>query len=141
MIELSPALRARIDGAADDQHPLVASSVDRNGQPHLAYYGSAQAIAPDRLAVWVRNPDSGFLHRIERNPRVAFIYWHQPDRVHLHLQGRAAVVADAATRTAVYDNSPEAERALDPERKGVAVVVELDTVRGFADGQLFTQER
>jgi hypothetical protein len=37
----------------------------------------------------------------------------------------------------VYEASPERERNADPERKGVAVIVDGESVRGFADGGLF----
>ena len=41
------------------------------------------------------------------------------------------------TRTAIFEGSPKGERDHDPDRTGVAVVVELTRVRGFANGQRF----
>ena len=36
----------------------------------------------------------------------------------------------SSTRNAVFENSPELEQRQDPERTGLAVVVELTSVRG-----------
>jgi len=36
----------------------------------------------------------------------------------------------------VYDASPEGERSLDKGRKGVALIVDLDSVDGFFGGAL-----
>ena len=56
----------------------------------------------------------------------------------LQFTGRARVV-EGAERDRVYDLAPEFEQKADPEKKGVAVVIDLDKVTGIlgldADGQ------
>ena len=39
-----------------------------------------------------------------------------------------------SVRRKVYDDSPEAERNLDKDRKGVALIIDLDSVEGFFGG-------
>ena len=44
-------------------------------------------------------------------------------------------------RAGVYEQSPEVERSMDPDRLGVAVLVDLDEVRGRQQGEAFEMSR
>ena len=56
-------------------------------------------------------------------------------RTFLQIQGRGRVDDDPHVRDVVFDNSPEREQSIDPDRLGVAVVVDVDHVQGrLADG-------
>ena len=48
----------------------------------------------------------------------------------LQFHGRARVADNEPERSRVYDSAPDRERAADPERKGVAVIIDLDRVEG-----------
>ena len=129
-IELTEEMRTRLASALADGHPVVAASVDEQGQPKLSYFGSTHVHGADQLAIWVRSPTSGTLQRIEQNPRMSFLYRHPTDRVRWIFEGRARRTDDPAERQRVYDETPEFERALDPDVKGVAVVIDVDAVTG-----------
>src|SRR4051812_35197931 len=105
-------MRDRLASALADGCPVVISTVDGDGQPHLSFYGTTQVLTSDQLALWVRNPSGGLLARIVDQPRVALLYRNGPDRVNFQFHGRARTVTDEATRTKVFDNSPEIERSL-----------------------------
>ncbi|MYE47254.1 MAG: pyridoxamine 5'-phosphate oxidase family protein [Chloroflexi bacterium] len=128
MIVLTDEMRRAIADALDDGCPVISSSVDGEGQPSMSFYGSTQVHSDDQLAIWVRNPAGDILRRIAANPRIAFLYRNPAQRQMWQFHGRARVVDDAETRTAIYDGSHKAERDRDPERLGVAVVVDLDRV-------------
>ena len=128
MIVLTEEMRLAIDNALADGHPVLSASVDADGQPSLSFFGSTQVYGDDRLALWVRNPEGGTLHRIAANPRMALLYRDPSQRRMWQFHGRARVVDDPEVRTTVYERSPEPERARDPDRLGVAVIVELDRV-------------
>ncbi len=128
MIVLSDEMRRAIERALDDGCPVISSSVDGGGQPSLSYFGSAQVHGDDQLAVWVRNPAGGFLRRIAANPHVAFLYRNPDQRQMWQFHGRARVVEDQESRDTIYECSHKLERDRDPERIGVAVVVDLDRV-------------
>ena len=130
MIELTDEMRSRLRTALEDGFPVIAASVDAEGQPKLTFYGSAHVHSADQLAVWVRNPESGVLSRLAANPRMAFVYRHPQDRVRWQFYGRGRVVDDPGVRRAVYESIPEIERAMDPEQKGKAVIVDVDRVTG-----------
>jgi hypothetical protein len=130
VIELTDEMRSRLRTALEDGCPVIAASVDREGQPKLTFYGSTHVHSNDQLAIWVRNPESGVLSRLAANPRMAFLYRHPADRVRWQFYGRAKVVDDPDVRTAVYAAIPEIERAMDPEAKGRAVLISVDRVTG-----------
>jgi uncharacterized pyridoxamine 5'-phosphate oxidase family protein len=141
MIQLSDDIRDRLARALEEGCPVVAASVDRDGQPHLSFFGTTQVHGPDQLAIWVRNPDAPFLQRMARNPRVAFVYRNSADRVMYQFHGRGRPVYDAEVRTRVYEQSPEIERTLDLDRRGVAVLIDLDNVRGRQQGVTIEMSR
>ncbi len=128
MIVLSGEMRAAVDNALDDGCPVISTSVDADGRPSLSFYGSTQVHADDQLAIWVRNPAGRFLRRIAANPHVAFLYRNPEQRQLWQFQGRARVVEDPGTRDAIYERSNKLERDRDPDRIGVAVVIDLDRV-------------
>jgi predicted pyridoxine 5'-phosphate oxidase superfamily flavin-nucleotide-binding protein len=141
MIELTDDMRERLASALDDRSPVVAASVDADGQPHLSFYGTTQVYGPGQLAIWVRSPDSSFLQRIAANPRVAFMYRNGAERVMYQFHGRARPEPDEAVRQRVFDQSPEVERGLDPDRRGVAVLIDVDQVNGRLKGEAIAMHR
>lgn len=128
MIVLTGEMRRAVDAALADDHPVISASVGADGQPSLAFFGSTQVHGDDQLAIWVRNPEGGFLRRIAANPHVALLYRNPEAGLMWQFHGRARVAADEATRTAVFERADPREQARDPERAGVAVVVDLDRV-------------
>lgn len=130
MIELTDEMRTRIGAAFTDGYPVIAASVDEEGQPKLSFFGSAHVHRSDQLAIWVRDPAGGTVRRIGTNPRMAFLYRNPVDRVRWVFEGRARAVDDAPERDEIYEAIPEFEQAMDPDRKGVAVVIDLDAVTG-----------
>ena len=141
MIELSEDMRLRLSTALTDGYPVVAASVDDDGQPHLSFFGTTQVLTTDQLALWARNPGTSFLQRIAANPKVALLYRNSAERVTFQFHGRARVESDEDIRRRVYDASPEIERSMDADRAGVAVVIDVDTVRGRSQGQPLEMDR
>ena len=58
MIELTDEMATRLSKALADGCPVIAASVDADGQPKLAFYGSTHVHDADHLALWARNPSS-----------------------------------------------------------------------------------
>ena len=130
MIRLTDEMTTRLASALTDGYPVVAASVDVDGQPKLAFYGSTHVHSSDALAIWVRNPESGVLGRIAANPRMSFLYRNPPERVRWIFEGRARVIDDPELAGSIFEAIHPFEQASDPERKGRAVVVDLDRVTG-----------
>ena len=128
-IMLTEEIREHIDGALAAGNPMIVASVDVENRPRLSYRGSTQVFSADQLGFWARNADGVTIESIKTNPHVALMYRHASKRVFLQFSGRARVALHAE-RDRVYDLAPEFEQKADPERKGVAVLVDLDKVEG-----------
>ncbi len=134
MISFTDEMREAFATALTDSAPVIVAYADDDGQPHISFRGSAQVYSDDQLAIWVRNPEGGILAAVPHNPKVALQYQNLAKRIGWQFHGRARIDDDPAVRTSVYDNSHEFERGLDPERKGKAIIVDVDRV--FARGEL-----
>jgi Pyridoxamine 5'-phosphate oxidase len=141
VIHLGDEIRDRLARALEDGCPVIAASVDGDGRPHLSFFGTTQVYGPDQLALWVRNPDAPFLQRLAANDQVAFLYRNGADRVMYQFHGRGRPAGDEDVRVRVYEQSPEVERSMDRDRRGVAVLVDLDEVRGRQQGEAFEMSR
>ena len=79
----------------------------------------------------MRNPQGGLLGALASNLRVSLLYRSTQPRMLLIFEGRGRGEHAEARRTTVYERSPEPERTADPERRGVAMIIDLDRVTGF----------
>jgi len=142
-LKLTAEMKQAINAAATSGKAIVIAYVDEDGAPQVSYRGSTQALSDTQLAVWVRNPQGRILAATRRNPRVALIYgnFDPSAKGFMTFHGRARIDDSADTRQRVYDGSPEGERNLDAERKGVALIVDLDSVDGFFGGALLRMRR
>ena len=128
MIQLTEEMKDSIRRALADRVPVVLAYVDTDGQPALSFRGTVQPYSDDQLALWARNPEGGLLRGIATNPKVALLYANLAERRVWQFRGRAHAETGEAVRHAVFDNSPEVERNQDPKRKGVALLVDIDSV-------------
>jgi hypothetical protein len=60
------------------------------------------------------------------------MYRDEDTKATYQFQGRARVSTDEAVRNRIYAKMAEAERNHDPARTGVALLVDLDRVEGWA---------
>lgn len=128
-IQLTDEMREHIGNAVDNRMPVISASVDAEGQPSIAFYGSTQVYSDDQLAIWVRNRErSGLLKRLPDSPRMAFLYRNTAERIGWQFHGRAHIEDDAEVCQRVYDAAPEGERNADPEMQGIAVIIDVDKV-------------
>lgn len=134
LIHLDDDMRAAISNAFTDGYPIVWASTGADGQPMATFFGTTQAFSDHELAIWMRTPARGFLKRIAENPKVTMLYRNTATRLAFQIHGEARVANDPEIDRRVYDNSAEAERNADPERKGMAVLV--DVVRVIQRGAI-----
>ncbi|WP_347270949.1 pyridoxamine 5'-phosphate oxidase family protein [Rhizorhabdus histidinilytica] len=137
-IDIPAEVRALVDGALESDHPLLLAVVNPQGEPLLSYRGSARVHDDGRsIGLWLRNAGGGTIEAICGNPAVALMYRSEAVPF-VQFRGHARVVDDPATRDEIFDRSPERERAADPERGGVAILVGIDRIEGvigFEDGK------
>ena len=128
MIRISQELHQRLDSALNDGKTLTAAYVDSHGKPHISFYGSTHVHDPDKLAVWVRNPDSDLISTIPDRPDIAFIYGDIRSRFYAKFEGTARIETQPEARQRIYDEMHPVERQFDPEMKGIAIVIDLQTL-------------
>jgi hypothetical protein len=140
-VKLTEEMRDAVNGALANGTPVVVAYVDERGQPRLSFRGSTQVFSDDQLAIWVRNPEGGLPRALSTNPRATLLYRSPQPRMLLTFEGRGRVDPADATRRTVYEQAPEPERNADPERKGVALIVDLDRVTGFTPAGRILMQR
>jgi predicted pyridoxine 5'-phosphate oxidase superfamily flavin-nucleotide-binding protein len=131
-VRLTDQIKALVDNALATRHPIAVAYVDETGQPILSFRGSTQTFSDDQLAIWVRNSDGKFLRSLEKTPKVALMYRDEDTKATYQFQGRARVSTDEADRQRIYDKMAQAERNHDPAKLGVALIIDLDRVEGWA---------
>lgn len=131
-LRLTPALKHLIDNALATRHPMLIAYADASGQPVLSFRGSLQVFSDDQLALWVRNSQGGMLRALQENPRLAAMYRDEGSKATYQFQGRARIATHEAERQRIYAASAPAEQAHDFARLGVAVIIDLDRVEGYA---------
>lgn len=135
-LKLTAGMQQAIDSAFGSGKPVAIAYVDPDGAPQLSYRGSTQALSATALAIWVRNPEGRILESIENNPAVALIYgdFSPDDRRFMILRGRARIETSEAVRERIYGKAHPFEQSQDASRKGIAIVIDLDSVDGFFAG-------
>ena len=128
-LALTEEIKALVNGALANGSPLLVIAVSPDGKPVASFRGSVQTYSDDQLGFWARNAEGGTLDAIRANPNVVLVYRSATTPV-LQFHGRARITLDEAERRRVFESAPEREQAADPERKGAAVIVELDRVEG-----------
>lgn len=143
-LKLTPALRDLVNGALERGRMLSVAYVGADGRPELSFRGSVQALSETQLAIWVRNPEGGILAAVRGGrPHISLLYGEiRPDaKAFATFRGRGRIDNTEAVRRKVYDSSPEAERNLDKDRKGLPLVIDLDSVDGFFQGTVLKMRR
>jgi hypothetical protein len=142
-LKLTAGMKEAVDKAFEAQKPIVVAYVDENNAPQVSYRGSTQAYSDTQLAIWVRNPEGRLLESIAKNPAMALMYgsFDPNARGFMTFRGRARVDSSEAVRRKVYDSAHAFERDKDKDRKGVAIIVDLDSVDGFFGGAQLKMRR
>jgi hypothetical protein len=140
-VDLTGDIALAIDAAAQRESALALAYVDADGKPHVAFRGSTQVHGSDQLALWARKRDDGLVVAIAERPDVALVYYSPdtPGAIYLAIQGRARVAPEL--NDTVYERMIEGEQAQDPDRDGIAVVIDVDSVEGAGPSGMIHQQR
>ena len=122
-----------------NDRPILMATVDDDGKPNMTWRGSVVAFSDTQLGVWARNAEGGTANTLEMHPDVMLVYREsggpgQRSRVTLSFKGKARVDDSDAARKRVYETMPQRERDSDPDMKGAAIIVDLESVTGMMPG-------
>jgi hypothetical protein len=139
-IKITEEIRAMVANAQLDGFPMTVAHVDLQGQPIISFRGSTQVFSDTQLAIWVRNADGNFLNAVKANSKLALMYRNGKTRALYQFQGRAHVSTDAKAREQIFSNMNQSERNHDYAQTGIALIIDLDRIEGWAgmspDGQV-----
>lgn len=142
-LKLPDALKQLIHSAYDRMKYFAVAYVGLDDRPEISFRGSVQVYSDTQLAIWARNPEGGLNNAIARNPHVALLYgdFTPEARAVITFHGSARVESSEAVRRKVYEGAAQGEQDRDKERKGDAVIIDLDSVDGFFPGGLLKMRR
>jgi hypothetical protein len=143
-LKLSRELKETVNSALAHGRMMSVAYVSPEGRPELSFRGSVQTYSDTQLAIWVRNPAGGILKAVTSgHPHIALLYGElgAQSKAFVTFRGRGHVESSEAARRKVYDDSPEAERNLDRDRKGVPLIIDLDSIDGFFGGNVLKMRR
>ncbi len=145
--EITADLRRIIDTAyVPNDNPFILAYVGPDDAAHVSFRGSTHVHSDSAIAVWARDPQGGLPGAIAHNPNVTLIY-REPNPeggrslAVINIRGRGRLSANETERRKVYETMPEVERVPDPEMKGVAVIIEIESITGFIPGYILQMRR
>ena len=145
--EITAEIRRMIDNAyVPNDLPVILAYVGTDAAAHISFRGSTHVHSDTEIAVWARNPEGGLPAAIVHNPNLTLVY-REPNpeggrsRAVITFRGRGHVTTNEAERVKVYETMPEVERVPDPEMKGVAVIIEVESITGLMPGYLLQMRR
>ena len=141
-LRLTGEIKSAVDGALDNQTPMMIAYSGNDGEIHLSFRGTIQAYSDDQLAVWARDPGGGLPRHVAARPKVTLFYHDPKTRTTYTFYGRAWIADDPGTRAVIFENSHPREQQMDFRRRGVAIVVDLDRLEGRGpSGRLLMRRR
>lgn len=140
-VSLTGEIKDLIDGAYESGNPILLAYVDADGQPSLSFRGSTHTHSEKEIGVWVRNQEGGLSKALSQNNRVTLFMRNPQTRAMVQIRGRARFDHSEATKKAVYEGSPEREQQADAERKGTAMIVDVERVEGMTAAGRFRMQR
>lgn len=143
-LELDDQIKDAIGSASDSGNHVTVAYGGDDGWPHVSRRGSTQVFGPQQLAIWVRKRDDGLATAVRARPEITLFYLDMVQRgVVYTFYGRGRVSADPDENDRVWEHTPEVEKAQDPERQGIAMIIDLERVvaQGMKPDRNFVMER
>jgi hypothetical protein len=110
-----------------------------DGKPSIGLRGSVMAYGDFSLAYWERTFRLG-AENVESDPHVVILYRNPATRQSWKFFGQAEIHRDGEVREDVMGKVVQAELDRDPDRNGVAIVVQLDRVEAMSGEVLLSAE-
>lgn len=127
MISIEGDMRELINNALRDRIPCAVGTASKNGKPQISVKGSVAVFDGETLSYWERAMRSA-RENVSENPQVVIFYRNPDKRINWRFHGLATIVEKGELRDKVWEVTPQAERDRDPDKKGVAVLVKIDSI-------------
>jgi len=127
MINLTEQMSKLVDNALANGCPCIVSTASKSGEPDIGYKGSVMVFDNKSLAYWERTKRQ-HLKNLTENPRIVVLFRDPNAKVNFRFHGSAILHETGAVRDKVMARTVKAELDKDPDRTGVAVVINVDKV-------------
>lgn len=146
MIKLTDLMRNLLNSALADGTPCLVGTATKDGYPQISPKGSVVVFDDENLCYWERSKRSA-LKRLEENPHLAIFYRNAARTAEIpyraaciRFYGDVRLVESGPERDKVWTLIPEAERKPDPEKKGTAVIVRLQSVQELSGAVIMQRD-
>lgn len=134
MIKLTPLMAELLASALSDGVPCLVGTATKDGRPQISPKGSVAVFGDRTLSYWERSHRSSQARLLE-NPRVV-VYYRNAARASqipyrasaIRFHGMARIVESGPDHERAWSLMNAEEQGKDPDRKGVAVLIDVDLV-------------
>ena len=126
-ISITGDMRQKINDAIADGYPCFVGTASADGKPQISMRGSV-AVYDDRTLCWWERGMRSSVDNIDENPQAVIFYRNTAEQIHWRFHGRVTLHAAGTERERAIGLTPAAEMARDPERKGVAALLRVESV-------------
>ena len=145
MIKLTPLMADLLAAALADGVPCLVGTASKDGRPQISPKGSLAVFDERTLCYWERSHRSS-QSRLAENPRVV-VYYRNARRASeipyrsaaMRFHGTARIVESGAERDRAWALTNAEEQGKDPERKGVAVLIDVDLVEELSGAPIMSR--
>ena len=134
-IEMTEEMIEHVDNNQANRKPCILATAGKDGWPSIGFRASMMVYDKGHLAFWERSRKDGLEH-IQENPQVLVMYRDPEARVAFKFYGHATIHTSGDTLESVWDRTVQPEKDSDPEKKGCAVVIEIDKITNYPGGVL-----
>lgn len=128
MIEFTDEMKEAIAAAVADRVFVSIATASAAGTPDIAFKASMMIWDDDHFAFWERSLGQTY-RNLRENPRCCLMYANFARRQSWKFLGIAEAFTDGDLRQRVMDRTIQYELDQDPERKGAAIVIRVDTIK------------
>ncbi|MFM9969384.1 MAG: pyridoxamine 5'-phosphate oxidase family protein [Burkholderiales bacterium] len=147
MIEMTPLMRDLLASAADDGVPCLVGTASKDGHPQISPKGSLAVFDAHTLSFWERSFRSAAA-AISENPRVVVYYRNAAKTAEIpyrsaamRFYGSARIVDSGAERDRAWELTIPFEQERDPEKKGVAVLIDVDRIEELSGAIIMARDK
>jgi Pyridoxamine 5'-phosphate oxidase len=134
MIKISQVMKDLLSKALADGTPCLVGTASKAGGPQISPKGSLAVFDDQTLCYWERSHRSSQSH-IEDNPHVVVYYRNAaraPENPYrssaIRFHGTARIVRSGPDRERVWQLTNKEEQQKDSEKKGFAILIDVDLI-------------
>ena len=126
-IEFTDQMQEFISSALDDRLFCALGTASSDGIPNISLKGSMAIYDSETLSYWERVKGSA-LDNVVENPNAVIFYRNPGERINWRFHGKVTVHDSGEVWDKVKSITPQGELDRDPDLKGVAVLIRIDTI-------------